>query len=100
VLKDALVAKDKAERDLRMYTNLDWTIIRPGGLKTAPVTGTAILTEDVKAAGVIHRADVARLVINCLASQGKATQKEFTAIDPAIANDYAKPGVGVEEAIV
>ena len=100
VLKEALVAKDKAERDLRMYTNLDWTIIRPGGLKTAPVTGTAILTEDVKAAGVIHRADVARLVINCLASQGKATQKEFTAIDPAIANDYAKPGVGVEEAIV
>lgn len=38
VLEEALVAKDKAERDLRMYTNLDWTIIRPGGLKSEPPT--------------------------------------------------------------
>jgi uncharacterized protein YbjT (DUF2867 family) len=30
VLEDTLEAKSKAERDLKLYTNLDWTIIRPG----------------------------------------------------------------------
>lgn len=100
VLKDALVAKDKAERDLRMYTNLDWTIIRPGGLKSEPSTGTAILTEDIMAAGVINRADVAKLIIACLSSAGKATQKEFTAVDPGQKNEYAKEGHQVVAAVV
>lgn len=63
VLEDALIAKNKAERDLRTYTNLDWTIIRPGGLKSEPSTGKAILTEDTMASGVINRADVADLVV-------------------------------------
>ena len=96
VLKEALVAKDKAERDLRMYTNLDWTIIRPGGLKSDAATGAAVLTEDIKAAGVINRADVASLIIQCLASKGKATQKEFTAVDPSQLSEYAKAGAKVE----
>jgi len=88
VLKDALVAKDKAERDLRMYTNLDWTIIRPGGLKSDPPTGKALLTEDETALGVIHRADVAALVVQVLGSQGKCTRKELSAVDPSLSSDY------------
>ena len=88
VLQEALEAKDKAERDLRMYTNLDWTIIRPGGLKSEPSTGKAIVSEDIMAAGVINREDVAKLVIDCLRSEGRATRKEFTAIDPSQQSSY------------
>lgn len=88
VLEDALVAKNKAERDCRMYTNLDWTIIRPGGLNSNPASGTAVLTEDIKASGVISRADVASLVIKALESDGKATRKELSALDPAANSDY------------
>lgn len=94
VLKDALVAKDRAERDLRMYTNLDWTIIRPGGLKSDPPTGTAIVTEDITAAGVVNRADVAALVVRCLGSEGRATRRELTCVDPAQKSDYAAAGAG------
>ena len=79
-LEDVLNLKNKAERDLRTYTNLDWTIIRPGGLKTIPATKTAILTEDIKAFGAIARADVAALVLKALDST-TCTRKEFTAID-------------------
>jgi nucleoside-diphosphate-sugar epimerase len=87
VLEEALVAKDKAERDLRMYTNLDWTIIRPGGLKSDAPTGKAILTDDVSVVGTIHRADVASLVLKALASEGKATRKELSAVDPSVSEN-------------
>lgn len=82
VLEAALVEKNKAERDLRTYTNLDWTIIRPGGLKSEPATGTAILTEDVTAFGYIHREDVAALIVKALGTDNVYTRKEFSAIDP------------------
>lgn len=82
VLEEALKAKDKAERDMKLYTNLDWTIIRPGGLKSEAGTGEAVLTEDTAVSGVINREDVARLVVQCLGSDGKATRKQFTAVDP------------------
>ena len=38
-LESFLSEKDKAERDIKLYTNLDWTIVRPGGLKSEPMTG-------------------------------------------------------------
>ncbi len=88
VLEEALVAKNKAERDCRMYTNLDWTIIRPGGLKSEAATGKAVLTEDTMASGVINREDVASLIIECLASEGKATRKELSAVDISQASEY------------
>lgn len=89
VLEEALLAKDRAERDLRMYTNLDWTIIRPGGLKSEPATGKAVLTEDPMVSGVINRADVASLVLKVLASKSKCTRKELTAIDPSQTSVYS-----------
>lgn len=88
VLEEALIAKNKAERDCRLYTNLDWTIIRPGGLKSEPATGKAVLTEDIMASGVINREDVASLVIQVLGSEGKATRKELTAVDPSQNSGY------------
>mmetsp|Transcript_5136 Transcript_5136/g.12947 ORF Transcript_5136/g.12947 Transcript_5136/m.12947 type:complete len:176 (-) Transcript_5136:11-538(-) len=87
VLKDFLVQKTKAENLLiKYYTNTDYTIIRPGGLTSDPATGKAILTEDKKAAGSIHRADVAKLAIKALYSK-KCSQKILAAVDPSIAKE-------------
>mmetsp|Transcript_40796 Transcript_40796/g.122901 ORF Transcript_40796/g.122901 Transcript_40796/m.122901 type:complete len:284 (-) Transcript_40796:255-1106(-) len=84
VLKDVLAAKEKAERILqRYYTNMNWTIVRPGGLKSEDATGTAILTEDNMAIGSIHRADVADLVVQALGSS-KTQKKVLSAVDPEI----------------
>ena len=85
VLEEFLNEKNKAERDLRMYTNLDWTIIRPGGLKDGEATGKAIVTEDITASGSVYRSDVADLIIQALGSDTKATRKEFSCIDPSLA---------------
>ena len=84
VLKDVLAAKERAEKLLiKYYTNMNWTIIRPGGLKSEPMTGKAILTEDAKALGSIHRQDVADLVVKALTSS-RTERKVLSAIDPSI----------------
>lgn len=91
-LKDRLEAKSKAENVLqRYYTNTNWTIIRPGGLKSDPMTGKAILTQDASAIGTIHRADLARLVLEALDSP-KAERKILTAIDPSIESATVERG--------
>lgn len=92
VLKDVLAAKEKAENILiKYYTNTNWTIIRPGGLKSEPATGKAILTDDMTAMGTIHREDVARLVVDALTSPS-AERKILTAIDPSIESAYNAAG--------
>ena len=53
-----------------MYTNLDWTIIRPGPQVRARHRH-AVLTDDIKASGVINRADVAALVTKALESEAR-----------------------------
>lgn len=89
VLKDVLAAKEKAERVLqRYYTNMNWTIIRPGGLKTEPMTGKAILTEDNTVIGSIHREDVADLVVKALSSSN-TERKVLSAFDPSNSADEA-----------
>ena len=94
VLKDVLAAKERAENILiKYYTNMNWTIIRPGGLKSEPATGTAILTENKMAIGSIHREDVAALVIKALNSP-KTERTILSAVDPEIsasANTEATP---------
>eukprot|EP01038_Epipyxis_sp_PR26KG_P012305 gene12305-16502_t len=89
ILEEALVQKTKAERDLKTYTNLDWTIIRPGGLKTDVATGKAILTEDKMAIGVVNRVDCAEMVIKVLGSTGTCTRRELACIDPSQDSSYA-----------
>jgi len=72
-LKPVLLEKEQAENYL-INSGLKYTIIRPGGLKSEPATGTAVLTTDHHVAGSIHRADVAALVCRCVnsaASNGK-----------------------------
>ena len=47
---------------------LEWTIIRPGGLKNDPPTGSGVLTQDKSICGAINREDVADLVVKALFS--------------------------------
>jgi nucleoside-diphosphate-sugar epimerase len=96
-LREVLEAKNKAENLLiKYYTNTNWTIIRPAGLKTAPATGKAILTEDNKAIGVIHREDVAALVIKALGS-ANTERKILSAIDISLDSAMMGEGKVVEE---
>lgn len=66
-----------------MASGLDYTILRPGGMTHDPASGTAIRTEDRLAMGVINRADLARLVVDCL-DDPLSIGKVYAAIDPAI----------------
>lgn len=54
-------AKREADEQLRA-TDLDWTIIRPGGLLDEPATGSVQLAERTER-GSISRADVAAVVL-------------------------------------
>ncbi|MBD1862883.1 MULTISPECIES: SDR family oxidoreductase [Trichocoleus] len=78
-LRPVLIEKEKAEQHL-IASGLNYTIVRPGGLKSEPATGNAVLTEDPKVSGMIHRADVAHLVCQCLRSD-RANHKILSAID-------------------
>ena len=83
-LKDVLAAKERAENVLiKYYTNMNWTIIRPGGLKSEPATGEAILSEDKMTIGSIHREDLADLVVQALESD-KTERKVLSAVDPSV----------------
>jgi nucleoside-diphosphate-sugar epimerase len=64
-LAAVLAEKERAEQHL-VESGLTYTIIRPGGLKSAPATGNGVLTIATNVAGSIHRADVATLVCGCL----------------------------------
>jgi nucleoside-diphosphate-sugar epimerase len=78
-LATVLAEKEKAEEYL-MASGLNYTIIRPGGLKSEPATGNGVLTLDTHVAGSICRADVADLVCRCLGSE-QATGKVLSAFD-------------------
>lgn len=95
-LKDVLKAKTKAENILiKYYTNMNWTIVRPGGLVSEPMTGKAILTEDQMAIGSIRREDVADLVVKALSSPS-TERKVFAAIDPTLPSAANPAGVEFE----
>jgi uncharacterized protein YbjT (DUF2867 family) len=74
--------KTQAE-DYLMQSGLDATILRPGGMLSQPATGTAIKTEDHSAMGVIHRPDLAALVVESL-DDDSTIGKIFHTVDPEI----------------
>jgi uncharacterized protein YbjT (DUF2867 family) len=78
-LRPVLIEKEQAENYL-INSGLTYVIIRPGGLKSEPATGNAVLTPDPKIAGTIHRADVAQLVCQCLQSD-QANNRILSAVD-------------------
>lgn len=74
VLEKVLVQKGHAETFLQHESGLEFTIIRPGGLKSEPATGSAVLTDDNRVCGAVHREDVANLVVSALFSDNAANQ--------------------------
>jgi uncharacterized protein YbjT (DUF2867 family) len=68
-----ITAKTAAEDDLRSR-DLDWTILRPGGLTDAPAKGTIQLAPPPVPAGSIPRADVAAVIVALLDSPGTRHQ--------------------------
>jgi hypothetical protein len=57
-----------------------YTIVRPGGLKSEPATGSGVLTDDMSVVGSICRDDVADLVVKALFSP-KTDNKVLSAVD-------------------
>jgi len=74
--------KTQAE-DYLTSSGLDATILRPGGMRSEPATGTAIKTEDHSVMGMIHRADLAALVVGSL-DDDTTIGKIFHSFDPEI----------------
>jgi uncharacterized protein YbjT (DUF2867 family) len=70
-----LRAKSEADAAVRAHDDLDWTIVRPGGLTDDDGTGQVEIGDDVE--GSIPRADVAHLIAELLtSSKGVRTQFE------------------------
>ncbi|MCW2803794.1 MAG: NAD-dependent dehydratase [Propionibacteriaceae bacterium] len=72
-----LRAKSEADADLR-ERDLDWTIVRPGGLTDDPPTGKVTVADDT-GDGTIPRADVAALVVETLVER-LAIRRQFEVI--------------------
>ena len=64
-----ITAKTAAEADLRAR-DLDWTILRPGGLTDDPATGRIRLAPPPVPRGAIPRADVAAVIAALLGEPG------------------------------
>ncbi len=64
-----LAAKAAAEEDLRTR-DLDWTILRPGGLTDDPPTGKVRLAAPPLPRGQVSRADVAAVILTLLDEPG------------------------------
>ena len=68
-----IAAKTAAEADLRAR-DLDWIIVRPGGLTDAPATGRIRLAPPPVARGTVPRADVAAVIVALLDHPGTRHQ--------------------------
>ncbi len=72
-----LKAKAEADAAVRAHDDLDWTIVRPGGLTDDAGTGQVEIGENVE--GSIPRADVAHLVADLLMS-GRGVRQQFEVV--------------------
>ncbi|MEM6938196.1 MAG: SDR family oxidoreductase [Pseudomonadota bacterium] len=66
--------------DYLIASGMDYTIIRPGGLRSEPATGNGQLSE-APTMGMIHREDVGALIVQTLMDPA-ANGKVYHAIDP------------------
>ncbi len=80
-----ITAKTAAEADLRAR-DLDWTILRPGGLTEAPATGRIRLAAPPVPGGTVPRADGAAVLAALLDNPGTRHQTlELTGGDSPVA---------------
>ena len=80
-MAEVLYLKTLAEDDL-IASGLDYTVVRPGGLRDGSATGTGILTAEERL-GSIHRNELGRLVVAALYDDS-TVGKVLTALDPAL----------------
>jgi len=80
-MTEVLYLKTLAEDDL-IASGLDYTIIRPGGLRDGPATGTGILTGEERM-GSINRNELGRLVVGALYDD-TTVNRILSALDPAM----------------
>lgn len=87
-LRKILPLKEQAEDYLRA-SGLNYTIIRPGGLRPndAPVTGQGYLSEDRTAFGFMHRADLAAMIVGAL-DDDRTVGKTFAAADKTVESPW------------
>lgn len=78
-LREILPLKTQAEDHLTA-SGLDYTIIRPGALRSRPATGNGYLSESRKAEGIINRSDLGRLIVEALDDNATAG-KVLAAVD-------------------
>jgi len=78
-LRNVLPLKTEAEDHLKA-SGLDYTIIRPGGLVSKGATGNGYLSEDPMTFGLIDRADLAELIVECMDDDG-TIGKTYSAAD-------------------
>jgi uncharacterized protein YbjT (DUF2867 family) len=67
-LAEVLAGKARAEAHL-IHSGLTYTIVRPGVLTDKPANGNGILTQDTSLAGIISRAEVARVVVDSIGDE-------------------------------
>ena len=80
-----IAAKTAAEDDLKVR-DLDWTIVRPGGLTDDPATGRIRLAAPPVPRGAVPRADVAAVIAALLDEPGTRHQTlELTGGDTPVA---------------
>lgn len=80
-MAEVLYIKTLAEDDL-IYSGLDYTIVRPGGLRRGEATGTGIF-EDYEHRGSIDRQELGRMIVTILDDQSTHRQILY-AWDPAL----------------
>jgi uncharacterized protein YbjT (DUF2867 family) len=79
ILAKTLPMKTRAEDELQR-SGLDYTIIRPGGLRSGHRTGNGVLTTDTEAFGFIFREDLAELIVAVL-DDDRTIGKTLSAVD-------------------
>ena len=81
-LREILPLKTQAEEHLA-GSGLDYTIIRPGALRSDPATGNGYLSEDREAFGIINRSDLAGLIVEALDAPS-TKNKTLAAVDSSL----------------
>lgn len=68
-------------------SQLDYTILRPGGLQDGDVTGQGVLYSQGEVHGLITRSEVARLIQTSL-SDGTSIGKIYACVDPVFTRNF------------
>jgi len=80
IMAKIIPLKTQAEDELRA-SGLEYTIIRPGGLRSGGRTGNGVLSEDLNAFGHIYREDMSELLVSVLDDRNMIG-KTLAAVDP------------------